>query len=900
MLKRIFSLVIVCVLACSLMPAAIVYAADKSEIQLLADLGIIDVTEAAELLPDTFTREEFAVALNKLDRNIENFITDGEEEGKYATDIKGNKNYGHIATLIALGYMETDANNNFRPSQPVSRMDVVRALIHALSYDIIAENDGGTDAAYDRIANKLGLLKGVRIQNASKLTPTEVASILANAMSIRFFPPENVDFGDECFYTRWGIVKRTGKILANSSLGLAIPRTELKHVNIGGKEYYTSLLIADELVGSDVEYYTLQGDWGEEVVSIYINKNNSDNITINANDIESVTESAREITITYDKKKKITISKSAFALVNGKTIDPTKQLFDAFKSGTATFIKSGNGYNVVHITMMVQGVIDGVNVNNKSLSLRWYNQKIDLEEIENYEIYLGKKVSDISALSAGMVVGVACDSFTLSAGRITYDFSKADYVRLYASQKLASGRVDAMGDDTVTINDIEYPIGPGYEQLVSDGHFPPLMLGKYVNAYMDKFGELLYYEIDEEKSALSYGYLIKAGVGGSGIKKTTMVKIMDKNGVFHLLDTDKKFVLDGQKVDSGSTTYLVGSTTVNLNTRQVVRYRAEDGVLKEIDTKTLRASTEIKEGSLTEDIAFDRYAESQTQSRVSSGVIDRKTVVTDETVIFIDESLSTDTDPEDYNFSVSTKDAFKKINYLAAYDINEYGETGCVVRYDSYGMTQSNATAQSLVYAAYGMVVEKVRNAINADGEEGYLLYLTDNQNKVVYFAKTETLKLYEAEAGNKTVWEEYITLNKVDSNQLENTVKPGDVIRITTNAKDEIIYIEKIFDFAYHKNSYTVAEWEGGQAYGFAKVEKVIGDFIVFSYGDVDNTKYFVRKRSSRYDTLPVYYTGSKTTENVAFSDIPSAATGNDAKIFLRYYNYGEAMDYIVYVFDE
>ncbi|MBR2884497.1 MAG: hypothetical protein IKB93_06845, partial [Clostridia bacterium] len=63
MVKRIFSLLTALAIVCSLMPAAIVYAADKSEIQLLADLEIIDVTEKATLLPETFTREDFAVAL---------------------------------------------------------------------------------------------------------------------------------------------------------------------------------------------------------------------------------------------------------------------------------------------------------------------------------------------------------------------------------------------------------------------------------------------------------------------------------------------------------------------------------------------------------------------------------------------------------------------------------------------------------------------------------------------------------------------------------------------------------------------------------------------------------------------------------------------------------------------
>ena len=927
MVKRIFSLLTALAIVCSLMPAAIVYAADKSEIQLLADLEIIDVTEKATLLPETFTREDFAVALNKIDRNIENFITDGEEEGKYAADIKGNKNYGHIATLIALGYMETDADNNFRPTQPVSRMDVVRALIHALSYDVIAENDGGSDAAYDRISNKLGLLKGVRIQNSSKLTPKEVASILANAMSIKFFPPENVDFGDECFYTKWNIVKRTGKVFANSNLGIATPRTQPHHVNIAGTTYYTKLLVPDELVGANVEYYTTNGDKGNEVVSIYVNEGARKNITLSAGDIENVTETAREVKITYDGKKSVTIPKSGYLLVNGKKLSPAKKYFDAFKSGSITFVDNGSGkYEVAHMTMLLQSVIEGVNAEKETVVLRYDNQTIKLEDVDVYEVYLNNKASELSALTSGMAVGVACDSFTVSSGVITYNYTNAEFIRLYASDNVTEGVVEAMDDEKIYIDDMPITIGAGYRRLVAAGKLHALDLGEYVKAYRDNYGALLYYELDAEKSSMQYGYLIKAGVNASGIKHNLQLKIMDAKGNIDIYSTDKTFTLDGKrKLSANATSYLVGSDTIDLTKRMVVRYKVIDGVLRELDTPTV-TSLETTEKTL-DPIGYFDYWE-HPDSIASNLLIDSKYVtnnkkecfrnvvadtyaVASDAVVFIDEALRTDTNPDDSNFMVTSFPSTDVDEFVIGYDADENNIVKVAAIWKAYGQKDDVAMSDSSTIdnTTNGRVVEKINWALDKNGDEGYKVFLAGNGNKETYFARADKMKLYEIDtAAENNGWgKERPIVKKVDSSKLTDIIGRGDVVRIELNTAGEIAVIERIFDYSAHPNQagnpnlkeyspMTTAGSAGGQHWAFVKVEKIVDKFILYKESESGDLKIIARNELLKNNAI--YYVNERETEILPHENLPSAATGDEVYMFIRKYASG-LKDGILYVYN-
>lgn len=898
MFKRILVFCLVFILSLNVIGVLPTFAASKSEVQLIEDLGIIDLSEPTGLLPKGFTREDFAVALNKLDKNAPaNFLRTGEEKKVYATDIEGNKNYNEIATLIAVGYMETDGEGQFNPSKPVTINDALKALVCSLGYDVLAERNGGTNAAYERIAQKIGLLKGVSIADREKLTSYEVAGLLANAMGVRFFSANGVYFGDTCFFDEWKLEKHTGKILANSNLGIATDRTSYKNVNIDDEIYYTELLVKDELVGSNVEYYVTDSDNGREVVSIYT-KGTNNHITINAKDITAIFEKAKEIEITYNDDEEISISKNAYLLVNGKTISPTVEIFDAFKSGTVTFVDSEQDgrYDIAHMTLLVQGAIDTVNTKKETVSLKYDGKQINLKDTEVYEVYLNNKAAELSELTQGMTLGVACDSFKVSEGKVIYDFNTAEMVKLYASSKRAEGVVSQTTDEAAVIGEIKYQFGEGYYRLTDGGYITKLELNNYITAYLDTFGQIVYFDIDSDKSALKYGYLIATHLSSKPFEKGMKLRIMDTKGDKHVFSTGEKFILDGQKVDANSLTYSAGSETIDLSKRQVVRYWEEDGILRELDTEIIRAGIENEENSLNhaEEIKFDPYAADGTEKKLVRRVIDNYYALTTDCIIFLDEALLSDANPEDFKFSVKKQIGTEEKCYIEGYDPDENNMMGVAAIWSLYGATDATHTQDCLAGTEYGMVVEKITAAVNDEGIEGFRVYLAAHDRTASYFTRPDSLRLFTT----GDTWEErdFFTVTSVPSENLLSTIKPGDVVRISVNSDNEIIYMEKNFDFTANKAKDEVPFADkDGQLWCYTKLEKVVDNYLLYTSGGTR----MIGAKNPYFDSAPVYYVKSGKVEVLPITEVPCASKGNDVRVYMRYYNHNYIRDHIIYVFD-
>ncbi len=904
MFKRICAFCLLFVLSLTVIGIMPVSAASYSEVQLLADLGIIDISEPTGLIPKGYTRGDFAVALNKIDKSTPVGFETESDETAYAADIAGNKNYNYIAAVIAAGYMETDSEKNFKPNAPITEKDAVKALVRALGYDAVVKQEGGTDTNYITLGNKLGLLKGVNIADPEKLTALEMAEILANSMSIRFFSGGSVDFGDACFYDKWDLRKFNGRIYANSKFGLAVGKAPYKRVNIGGKLYYTELLIADELVGSDVEYYVTNGDFGEQVVSICRLKSN-DNVTFEAGDITGISDKDDSIQIFYNEDDKISIEKRGYAIVNGKTLSPTKELFDAFKSGTVTFVDSDRdgSYDVVHMTLLVQSVLEGINADDEVAVIRFDDQRMELKALDHYEIYLNNKAVSLSQIKPGMVIGIACDTFTISSGAVTYDYSKAELITLYASDKLAEGMVEEISDENVLVDEIKRPLGAGYYRLVSGGYINKLEPADYVTLYLDMFGKVVYYEIDSAKSALNYGYLIAAGLSSSNaFGDELQVRIMDTKGAINTYATNKKFILDGVRVDANSTTYSVGSETVDLKRRQVVKFRAIDGILRELDTQTVRTENgiESKENSLSCDLSFDPYAEGGKKRKIIRNVIDFRYALKSDCIVFCDEAPLYETNPSDNNFSVIGVQNLGE-RYIAGYDADDNSLIGVLCVWMSYGVTGGSVSQKALKGDVHGMVVEKITKSVNKDGENGYHLYLAGGDAKATYFAREDGFKLYETRSdGDWGGQSDDFTVHSVDSTKLTETVKSGDVVRIELNLAGEITYIEKIFDFATWKDTYKEVPFTtGGQVYGFTKLEKVTDKYLIYSLGNPDDYQRYIAAKNPFLKTVAVYYVNRNKTKIVAPEALPTASNGSNVKLFMRYYHYGWIRDTIAYVFD-
>lgn len=900
MKKRICALSFLCVFILSLFTVTQTFAAAESDIQLLTDLGIVKAASHTGLIPKAYTRGDFAASLAYMDAaEAADWQSVTEDITLYAQDIAGNENANSIVEVLAQGYMETDGRGYFRPNEGLLVQEAVSALIRILGYEPLVQKNGGTVADAYQMASKIGLLRGVIAPDGERLTWEQAARLLANAMSVRIYSPQPIVLEDACFYDYWDLTKHTGKILANGNLGLLVEKTPLRHVNIDGTLYQTDLMIEDEAVGSEVVFYTRGETHPQKVVSVYI-KNASDTVTLTAKDIEEVTKQGKTIEIQYRNQQKLRVDTMGFVLVNGATQTPTAALFQTFQSGTATFVDSnGDGvFDVVHMTLLMQSVIDGFSSEYETVALRYDDMQIDLKKTDTYAIYLNKKAASLSELEAGMPVGVACDALQIGAdGNVTCDFAKARRIVLYASSRTAGGVVQTIDADNIGVDDMDFQFGAGYKRLLADGAISAPKPGEGVALYLDLYGQVTYYKTSASISTMHYGYLIAAARETGGLASGVQVKLMDVGGRIHTYFTSDTFILDGAKVKANALQFDVEGQTVDLTKRQLIRYRLSGDTLREVDTAVVRTTAEDKEGTLTQDLAFDPYKSGGSQYRIRSGAIERRFAFSADCVVFVDDADMDTSNPDEFDFSVTKADALPQEAYLAGYDANDTNEIGCIVYYPSYGKSKDDAAGSLYYYAPNGYVVEKVTESVDAEGKEGFRLYLAGDNKKGEYFAARGTIKLYTAIQDNETGWQrEYIQIQRENADNLMSIVKSGDVIRFTTNTGGNITYIEKLFDFASHKNELVAVPNAGGQTYGFVVVDKISGDNIV--YHTDDGNKYIFRRRAV-YSTVPVYHVqrGKVTLENPA--DLPTSATGNTVKAFLRYYDYGTVYDHIFYVYD-
>ncbi len=903
MLKKIFAislLILLLLLTASLTSMA----ALEDDIQLLVDLGVVEKQEESRVIEKTYTRGAFAAALSKMDGEETAITVDAESSVKYASDIAGDKNLVYIADVLVRNIM-TVKDGRFSPGGALSQNDAVRGLINVLGYAPVAERNGGTDSAYYALANKLGILKGVVIKDSNALSYKEAAKLIYNAMKVPLFEsnpyiiPEKKTFFDEM-----GVLEHTGTVVANSAFGISSSRVSSTMVNISGNIIPTAIRIEDSFVGCNVVYYTMPVNGDRTVVSMRPS-NGTDTVTINAADIENVSTSGNRYLIDYGEKRELALSKTAFMIVNHKTQSPTRELFDVFESGSVTFVDTDNDgiYDLGHMTLLQQGILQGVAADGESAVVKVAGRlyTVDLSEVESLECYIGKNVASVSELKADMTIGVGCEKFTITSGVLTFDFDKAESIKMFASNRIEKGYVSTLEENKIYLDEMDYDLGTAYYKFVSKGEIPAIKLGTGVVLYIDIYGDVAYYEIDPEAKGMEYGYLVKAALDNGALKNVLYLKIMDKNGKIDVYEvTDKKFRLDGAKttVNTSSLVYSVGGTTVDLAKRQLVRFRAEDKTLKELDTTAL-GSNESALDSLTEDRALE------TEIRVTNGAIGRNYVLSTSGIIFIDDEYPAETNPDDKAFSVMQADKLENSDdyVLIGYDANDMNELGAIVWPKRHGQTESATVtfdSELTHHKEYSHIVEKVRVGTNKDGDEGWYLTIAGPGGKSTYFV------LSDARLGKVTdssVWDEKIEdLTAFSASEFDTEIKSGDIIRFRTNVLGYIDYVEKLFDFEKNtSNPYSTLKSNfdaDGQDYTFVNIVKGNDESIMYSEtSDIESRENkFVFKKNTIYKTVPVYNVQEKTVYMVNFADVPSAMKGNVCLAFLRYYAGRYVRDHIFY----
>ncbi|MBR1968994.1 MAG: hypothetical protein IKA17_01415 [Clostridia bacterium] len=906
MKKKIIALSLVLILLISFSSFVTVSAKTQHDEQLYIDLGILPEKQTYGLIKPSLTREQFAGILVRM-QSIDGLAAPETDKAK---DVGKSIYRAEIDYCLTGGYFLLDGKGNFNPTAPISYNDAIRALVTALGYDVVV-TDKTSDSEYVAVANKIGILKGVRVADSEKLTYNELYQMVTLSMKVGLPVHELIsDYSVETLYDRLKVTEYQGTLLANSRRSIGTERTAANIVNIDETEYKVAVDVPDELVGVEVVYY-LQ----DEVIVSISSKASVTTLELTPAEIEDVSDNGSYITIkTNIDPETIKVQKSAIAIVNNETKAPSKALFDNLKDGHVTFVDEGNNgtYDVIHMEIAKTIAVDAISTSSVSMRAKYTDELIKLKEAEDcIEVYKNGKAIAFSDIQKDSIASIVCDSFSFDEnGDIVYDYNKITWAKIYVSDIKISGNVDSKKDDYIYIDDMDYLTTYSFNKLVSNGDKDDAELGDYVEAYIDSWGYIADIVVDKTYGGYDYGYLIYAAAENTGMRESLKVKIMNSEGVITIYETSNKFIVDGVPFKEKSTVFDVGGESdVDLQKRQPVSFRvAKDGKLKAIDTVIL--SPKESNSTLTVSREFNPYELGNDKVRLRNSVVNKQYAIGSDCIVFVDNAGLGLDNPSDYNFSVRAANRFagSSYQYIGLYDADDMGSAKCAVVYNAYDpdelISGESEVRESLSYQTKSYMVANIAVSRDSKGNRSYKISLANQAGVKTYNTdSTESLAAYSirdvndwiltVNSGNRPNTE-VLDLYKIDVENLASLLKKGDIVRFTTGDSGNINYIERILKFSEVKDTYVPMTGTSGTHMMFAKLLKTSKDLFKYENPSGGAEEIF---STIGYESVVVYDMENETVSVVkGLSTLPNSSTGDTVKVWMRDYDGGGVQEFFVY----
>jgi len=733
MIKRFFSLILtICMLSGMVSFAANDYTDTQKNIyenasKLLNVLGIIEgYTDGTYEVNETMTRAEFAEIAVKLA-----LLDDYSDTNTYFYDVKNTNPYRNAINAAYLsGYM-TGSGKYFYPERAVKTDEVARVLVMALGYEVTTGN-------FTLKANQLGLFKDAYFADG-KITRGGIVTAVYNAlMCDKLIPSAIAENNGEYSYVdmtaaktlledNFDIYEAEGNFTAIADLDLVrIENEDEGYVRIDDVRYKLAegVQVDTSLLSMYVTYYYRQERKSDipELV-FYTDEDLNEVYYADINTLEASDCTTSEFVYDDGKKERTQkISASAKFIVNGHIIDDSKKnprLFD-INAGWAKLVKPAHGgAEIVWIWDYDYHNVRACGVSEIYLSdgnqIDIYDEKRDDFEV-SFFTSVGTPVSkkDVIANSA---IAVA-DSVDAN-GKLW---------RTVIILQGISGTVMEFSDDTIVIDETEYPIHPDMKSL---------KIGFVYNLFVGVNGEICLVDENSEQSMMK-GYLIDAKFNAKSIDGYLMLKILTAENVMKIFEVKDKIHVNDRsvKVESGKCDALINPDTGKV-IRQPVEYLTDsEGNLKRIYTPT-------ENGLLTLD-----YEKLRRQCKASSlfSFGAEFTIKADGAIFAVPENPESASDDE---FAVWDRSYFLNDGAytVEAYNVNDLCEADIIVvdagNTDVVSYNEGNT---------YTCVFDKKTQTLGADGEvtwqitywqQGtkYTKALADRSGKATYEA---TLKEVE------------------------------------------------------------------------------------------------------------------------------------------------------------
>jgi len=775
-----------------------------------------------------------------------------ESEETIFADLKPGDEYESYAkALYKAGYITTDKSGNINAGKPVTSDEALALVVNVLGYGPKAKASGGYPTGHIIVANSLKLTEGLNL--GKTLTVGEGIVLIYNSLTVDMMVPKYTANGKPVEY----YVSEDTTILT-SSFGAYHYEGIVEGVDItriaGENDVNPYRMdVSGEIF--DIGYIENPYDFlGYEVELIYITKRGVDPMIVHIAalssntayeiSIEDITEiSGNKITSYVDgnKKKNYSFEKAVPVVYNGAATE--KALNEELISGKVGSVRllDNDGNNVADVAFVnaYENFYVGYADADNFVIFDKYNKTnsicLDPEVDDPYVNIFNSSGEEesFSSIKKGTLVSVYR----------SLDDAYQSFINAYVCTDAVVGDIEAVniGDKSVVIGDAEYEVTDyAFEKLSS-----MLKPGITVRLLLDITGKVAGGELEADPT-FSYGFLIGSDSGKGGFDTKIKFRIYNTDGVFAELPGASNIRVDGIKykntdsdlidpvLHNASIAMYGESVKDNMEFRaSVVRFALNsNGEVSAIDTildgATGKVATRATETSYRDSLFASYSVEGGKCRTYSSGkymtIGPKITIDGDKPAMFVPgaEEIFDDDEYSTDKASAMISNDKDYVNIWSFYSDKKAARADFAV---VIGSAATGGTPHSSVRLA---IVKAKSKVLGDDGEERETVtVLHDGSEVKLLVSKT---KCTITSAANEKDPE-------LSANMTAADLKPGDVIRYSTNGDGELSNVELYYRCATDSVSYVRSGSAFGQQisirYGYV-YETLDGGFLVYYTDDV------------------------------------------------------------------
>jgi len=625
-MKKIISFILVCSMVLTFVPSIMAAESgtvcDDYSINRIFGLGLIPHTTRADFQEDaTITRGELAWVIETISKYQE--MTNSTE---FTWQFYGNSSldndilklppappaptfqdvpasywaYEIIEAVYAEGLMNGVSSTSFAPDNNVTIEQLAKCFVSILGYDSKAQYLGGYPAGYTKVANDLGLLRGIK--SAGYVTNADLIVMIDNALDVRLMAIDGVvgdgnneylvhTSSEETFLTGILGLKRAEGVMTDNSVTSLFGKSKIDenqflvdNVILKANPDFSGSLY--DLIGREVECYYVADKKSKKADQIvYGALTGYDKAT--TIDAENFVGYSNGV-ISYfedDKTEKISLS-SLFALIyNGQALTAyDSSIFDIDNGRIIVVEGSGNGSDVVIIDEYDTWYVSGVDQKAQMV----FNRLVKTEKNGSGEsVKVGPAYVDFDEYKFITVVkpdGSAGEFADITPGTLLDVAINGDSLTIYINGKSVSALIDGTavenGKTVLLSGDNEYVISTKYSKYEDKLNYK---IGDELILYFDKFGTVSWMEINKESTVAApvnykVAYIMDIATDTQDMKNVILIRMFDcveKKEVIYKCDTDRVVVSDsyGKEIIYRSANELSGAVG---GYRGIIRYLVDD------------------------------------------------------------------------------------------------------------------------------------------------------------------------------------------------------------------------------------------------------------------------------------------------------------------------------------